>query len=64
MKLLLTGHEERYAIEQLQLSLFPGEQMEPVYGPFQGDGAESILSRGEVYLTATTVNWYRGRKSQ
>lgn len=64
MKLLLTGHEERYAIEQLQLSLFPGEQMEPVYGPFQGDGAESILSRGEVYLTATTVIWYRGRKSQ
>ena len=29
MKLLLTGHEERYAIEQLQLSLFPGEHMEP-----------------------------------
>ena len=64
MKLLLTGHEERYAIEQLQLSLFPGEHMEPVCGPFQGDGAESVLSRGATYLTATTTIWYQGQKSQ
>lgn len=64
MKLLLTGHEERYAIEQLQLSLFPGEQMEPVDGPFQGDGAESILFRGETYLSATTIIWYHGQVSQ
>ena len=64
MKLLLTGHEERYAIEQLQLSLFPGEHMEPVHGPFQGDGAESVLSRGAAYLTATTTIWYHGQKSQ
>ena len=64
MKLLLTGHEERYAIEQLQLSLFPGEHMEPVHGPFRGDGAESVLSRGAAYLTATTTIWYHGQKSQ
>ena len=64
MKLLLTGHEERYAIGQLQLSLFPGEHMEPVHGPFQGDGAESVLSRGAAYLTATTTIWYHGQKSQ
>ena len=64
MKLLLTGHEERSAIEQLQLSLFPGEHMEPVHGPFQGDGAESVLSRGAAYLTATTTIWYHGQKSQ
>ena len=28
MKLLLTGHEDRYAVEQLQLALFPLEPME------------------------------------
>ena len=30
MKLLLLGHDDRYAVEQLQLALFPGEIMEPV----------------------------------
>ena len=64
MKLLLTGHEERYAIEQLQLSQCPGEHMEPVHGPFQGDGAESVLSRGAAARTATTTIWYHGQKSQ
>ncbi|MGM9549575.1 MAG: coproporphyrinogen dehydrogenase HemZ [Faecousia sp.] len=50
MKLTLIGHDDRYAVEQLQLSLFP-------------DTAEaeavSALHRGQVWLTATakiTVN--------
>ena len=30
MKLLLRGHDDRYAVEQLQLALFPEEPMEPV----------------------------------
>ena len=30
MKLELIGHEDRYAVEQLQLALFPDETMEPV----------------------------------
>ena len=54
MKLRLCGHEDRYAIEQLQLALFPQETMEPVDGSFQGDGAVSALHRGETWLTAVT----------
>lgn len=37
MKLLLRGHDDRYAVEQLQLALFPEEPMEPVTEPFSGD---------------------------
>jgi len=45
MKLTLIGHEERYAVEQLQMSLF-----DP-----QCDGeAISALYRGRTYLTAVT----------
>ena len=42
MKLLLRGHDDRYAVEQLQLALFPEEPMEPVAEPFSGDGAVSV----------------------
>ena len=48
MKLLLTGHDDRYAVEQLQLSLFPGQTMEQVTVPFTGDGAVSSLHRGRI----------------
>lgn len=54
MKLLLIGHDDRYAVEQLQLSLFPEETMEPVDAPFEGDGAVSTLHRGKTWLTAST----------
>ncbi len=53
MKLYLRGHEDRYAMEQLQLCLFPDEPMEYCETPFQGDGAVSTLRRGKTYLTAT-----------
>ena len=53
MKLYLKGHEERYAIEQLQLALFPEEPMEPMDAPFAGDGAVSALFIGKKWLTAT-----------
>ena len=50
MKLTLIGHEDRYAVEQLQMALFPeGTEGEAV----------SALHRGKVWLTATakiTVN--------
>lgn len=52
MKLLLRGHDDRYAVEQLQLALFPDEPMEPADAPFSGDGAISALSSGKVFLTA------------
>ena len=44
MKLTLTGHDDRYAVEQLQMALFP-----------EGTEGEAIstLHRGAVWLTAT-----------
>ena len=48
MKLLLIGHDDRYAVEQLQLALFPLESTDP------GDTAVSALHRGTVWLTAVT----------
>ncbi len=53
MKLHLTGHTNRYAMEQIQLALFPAERVEYSETPFSGDGAESRLSVGGTYLTAT-----------
>ena len=53
MKLYLSGHTDRYALEQLQLCLFPEEPMEFCEKPFRGDGAVSRLSYGKKYLTAT-----------
>ena len=43
MKLYINGHSDRYAMEQLQLCLFPEEPMEFCEEPFQGDGAVSKL---------------------
>ncbi len=44
MELILKGHEDLYAVEQLQLSLF---------GTDAGGKAVSSLHRGKVWLTAT-----------
>ena len=55
MKLKLRGHEERYALEQLQLSLFPEEPMEAQFEEFTGNRAESDLFRGKTWLTAQTT---------
>ena len=44
MKLTLIGHDDRYAVEQLQMALFPeGKEGEAV----------SSLHRGKIWLTAT-----------
>ena len=52
MKLTLIGHEERYAVEQLQMSLFD----------LQADGeAVSTLHRGKQWLTAVTKITKDGR---
>ena len=46
MKLTLIGHDDRYAVEQLQMALFPeGSEGEAV----------STLHRGKIWLTATTT---------
>lgn len=64
MKLLLCGHDDRYAIEQLQLALFPEESMEPVDAPFDGDGAVSCLSAGQRWFTATAKITLRGKTAR
>ncbi len=65
MKLYLQGHDDRYAVEQLQLALFSEETMEPVdSGNFTGDGAVSALFRGEKWLTASTRISWRGKQAQ
>ena len=45
MKLTLIGHDDRYAVEQLQMSLFPDQT--------RGE-ARSALHRGSTWLTAVT----------
>ncbi len=52
MKLTLIGHEDRYAVEQLQLALFP-----------EGIGGEALstLHRGKTWLTASTKITLNGR---
>ncbi len=45
MKLTLTGHDDRYAVEQLQMALFPD---------IAAGEAVSALHRGKIWLTAVT----------
>ena len=52
MKLTLIGHEDRYAVEQLQMALFPaGAEVDAV----------STLHRGGTWLTASTKITYEGK---
>ena len=55
MKLTLSGHEDRYAVEQLQMALFgvdaPGE-------------AISSLHRGKTWLTAVSTVTINGQTSR
>ena len=57
MKLEFIGHDELYAIQQLQMSLFP-EYIHEETGE-----AVSKLSRGKIWLTATTTITINGKKS-
>ncbi len=62
MRLFLEGHAERYAVEQLQMSLFPGEPMAYCEQPFEGDGAVSILRRaGDTLEGEARIRW-KGRE--
>ena len=52
MKLTLIGHEDLYAVQQLQMTLFAT----------QSDGeAVSALHRGQVWLSAVTTITYEGK---
>ena len=55
MKLTLSGHDDRYAVEQLQLSLFP----EGTEG-----AAISSLHRGKTWLTATAKITINGKTAK
>ena len=52
MNLTLIGHDDRYAVEQLQMALFP-----------EGTAGEAVstLHRGGTYLTAVTKITLNGR---
>ena len=52
MKLTLIGHEDRYAVEQLQMALFSTSE--------EGE-AVSSLHRGKTWLTATTKITFDGK---
>ncbi|MBQ9269825.1 MAG: coproporphyrinogen dehydrogenase HemZ [Oscillospiraceae bacterium] len=54
MKLQLIGHDSRYAMEQIQLVLFPAEKVEYTETSFDGDGAVSRLFQGDCWTTAST----------
>ena len=58
MKLTIHNHTDRYAVEQLQMSLFPAQTMED-----QGQ-AESRLYRGKTWLTAVTIITLDGRTTR
>ena len=58
MNLTLKGHDDRYAIEQLQMALFPAETIDS-----QGE-AVSCLHRGRKWLTAVTTITLNGKKSR
>lgn len=55
MRLYLSGHEYKYAVEQMLLTLFPDERPEFPAGAPAGDRMEVRLSRGETRTTATCV---------
>ena len=55
MKLYFQGHAERYAVEQLQMQLFPDDLPEVCDAPFTGDGAVSALYQGKRRVTAVTT---------
>jgi oxygen-independent coproporphyrinogen-3 oxidase len=62
MKLLLTGHAYRYAVEQIMLMLFPEERPEYVdnASDLAGTAASVRLTRSRAFDTATTRLFYRG----
>ena len=58
MKLLIQGHTEQYAVQQLQMSLFPAQTIED-----RGQ-AVSCLHRGKTWLTAVTRITLDGKTSR
>ncbi len=55
MKLTLNGHQDRYAVEQLQMALFSVED--------QGEAVSSV-HRGKTYITAVTTITLNGKTTR
>lgn len=60
MKLYLHGHEYKYAVEQMLLTLFPEERPEYPEGRPAGERIETRLSHGAEYTTATCTLRFEG----
>jgi len=52
MELFLIGHDCRYAVEQMLLTLFPGERPRYPESPSGADSAVIVLRRGRRFMTA------------
>lgn len=59
MTVTLKGHDYKYAVEQMLLTLFPDER--PTYGTQEENRVTVSLSRGNTWLTATAVLCWKGR---
>ncbi len=62
MRLYLIGHDYRYAVEQMMLTLFPGQHPEYPGGPPDGTGPALLLSLAETEgaLEARARLWWEG----
>ena len=60
MKLYLHGHDYKYAVEQMLLSLYPSERPEYPDGKPEGERAEISLHRGEQYTTSVCKLYFGG----
>jgi len=60
MKLYLQGHDYRYAVEQMMMTLFPGQRPEyPESGPDgNSPAAQVVLTETESTLTAHATLWW------
>ena len=61
MRLYLNGHDYKYAVEQMLLTMFPEERPEYPEGKPAGDRMEIRLSRGSRYTTAGCALWRSGQ---
>ena len=61
MKLYLKGHDYKYAVEQMLLTMFPEERPEYPEGQPTGERMEVSLSRGQCHTTAVCSLWQSGQ---
>lgn len=62
MKLYLQGHDYRYAVEQMMMTLFPGQRPDYPEGEPDGSGpaARVTLTEAGETLTAHATLWWEG----